>query len=171
MKTLTIVRHAKSSWDNEDWTDIERPLNEKGFSDAELMSPIIAKKLVKKPDVILSSNALRALSTANIFAQAIGFTEDAVVIENGLYDRGTKYIINLLKTQVDDVNSIILFGHNPDVTSMAIYFLGDFRESLPTCAVISIDFDIEQWAEIEDVNGVMKFYEYPKKHRKNQLIP
>jgi phosphohistidine phosphatase len=167
MKTLTLVRHAKSSWDNEEWTDLERPLNERGFSDAPMMADIIANKLQPKPDLVLSSNAQRALSTANIFAQAFGYNEDNVNIENGIYDRGTKYIINFLKTQGDDVNSIMLFGHNPDVTSMATYFLGNYIESLPTCAVITIDFDIEQWAEIEDINGVLKFYEYPKRHRRN----
>jgi len=167
MKTLTLVRHAKSSWDNQDWTDLERPLNQRGLSDAPIMAQVIAKRLVPKPDLILSSNAARALATADIFAKALGFPDDCVNVENGIYSLGTKYIINLLKTQSDDANSIILFGHNPDVTSMAIYFLGDFIESLPTCAVISIDFDIEQWSEIEDINGVMKFYEYPKRYRTN----
>lgn len=167
MKTLTLVRHAKSSWEIDEWTDIERPLNERGLSDAPLMAEVLAKKNESKPDLILSSNALRALSTANIFAQVLGYSDDAISVENGIYDRGTKYIINLLKTQADDINSILLFGHNPDVTSMATYFLGDFVESLPACAIISIDFDIDQWTEIEDINGVMKFFEYPKKYRTN----
>lgn len=167
MKTLTLVRHAKSSWQNKDWADIERPLNEKGLMDAPIIADVIATKLDPKPDLILSSNALRAFSTANIFSQALGYNEDSVVIENGIYDRGTKYIIQLLKTQPEEIDSILLFGHNPDVTSMATYFLGDYIQSLPTCAVISIEFDIEQWSEIEDINGVMKFYEYPKKHRYN----
>lgn len=126
MKTLTLVRHAKSSWDNKDWADIERPLNEKGLLDAPLMADVIAKKLHPKPDLILSSNALRAFSTANIFAQALGYNEDSVVIENGIYDRGTKYIIKLLKTQPDELDSILLIGHNPEVTSIATYFLGEY---------------------------------------------
>ncbi len=167
MKTLILVRHAKASWENEEWADLERPLNERGLSDAPVMAEIVAKKLEPKPELILTSNALRALTTANIFAKTLDKNEDAVSVENGIYDRGTKFIINLLKTQPDDINSIILFGHNPDVTSMATYFLGNYIVSLPTCAVVAIDFDIEQWTEIEDINGKLKFYEYPKKYRKN----
>jgi phosphohistidine phosphatase len=167
MKTLTLVRHAKSSISEQDMPDIERPLNERGSTDAPIIAGIIAKKLKPKPDLILSSNALRAMTTANIFAEALGYPEDFVLVENGIYDRGTKYIINLLKTQSDDVNSILLFGHNPEVTSLATYFLGDFIGSLPTCAVMAIDFDIDRWSEIEDINGVLKFFEFPKRYRQN----
>lgn len=165
MKTLTLVRHAKAEHLENIDSDIDRPLAERGMQDAPMMAQVLKKSFYFNPDFIISSPALRAHTTAKIFAENFNFNQDNIFIDAGIYERGTKYIINLLKKQSDEYNNIILFGHNPDITSLTIYFLGEYFKTFPTCAVASIEFDINYWSEIEDINGKLKFYEYPKKYR------
>src|SRR6056297_1598790 len=108
MKTLLIIRHAKSSWDNPDLPDVERPLNKRGFRDAPFMAKLIAEK-VPKPDLFLSSPATRASTTAKYFAEAYNLEENRIEIKELIYDRGPKQILYMLSELDDEINSVALF--------------------------------------------------------------
>ena len=163
MKTLIIARHAKSGWDNPDLRDFDRTLNQRGLRDAPFMADKI-KGLVSCPDLIVTSGAVRARTTAGYFVEAFDYPAEKLVIDDRIYDGGPRYIINLLKKSDDSVNFVALFGHNPDITSVVTFFSGKHFENVPTCGVVCIEFDIESWSDIDKENGNMKFFEYPKKY-------
>ena len=161
MKTLLIVRHAKSSWDDPSLADFERPLNKRGNRDA----PFMAKKIKEhniQPDIILSSPAVRAFTTATIYAEALNFPEHQIAKRELIYDRGPKQILLMLNETDDKINTVMLFGHNPDLSTLT-QFLCDFKfGNLPTCGTVCIDFDINSWANLGDEKGKLRFFESPK---------
>lgn len=167
MKQLIIVRHAKSSWDNPEWTDFGRPLNKRGLKDAPIMAEII-KDMKIKPDIIISSPANRAITTAKIYAEILGLKSKNIIEDRSIYEMGTRYIINLVKSLSDDISTVMIFGHNPDITSLSTYFSGEYFDNVPTCGTVGIEFDIEKWEQVELENGKLIFFEYPKKIRKNK---
>lgn len=162
MKKLILVRHAKAAWKNPDLTDYERQLNERGVRDAIYMSELFAKKDIK-PDLIQTSGAVRSLTTAYYFADALKYEKEKINVDEGLYFKGSKYILNLLKQIPENIDSLLLFGHNPDMTSLASYFTGEYFENVPTCGIVGVEFDFENWEQIENTNGKLLFFDYPKK--------
>lgn len=161
MKTLLIVRHAKSSWDNPDLADFERPLNNRGLRDAEFMAKKIAEKNIK-PDLILSSPAIRAFTTAKFFAEKLKYPEHQIITKELIYDRGPREILLLLNETDDNIDTIMLFGHNPDLSTLT-HYLCDFEYgNLPTCGIVCIDFDIDSWTHLGEEKGKLRFFESPK---------
>ena len=167
MKTLLLTRHAKSNWDNPNWLDIERPLNERGLRDAPYIAEVVAK-LIVKPDLIISSPAVRAATTARIFATAFEYDHKLIQYDKSIYENGARYIIKMIAKLDDKFNNVFLFGHNPDMTSLYSYFSGDYIDNIPTCGSFCIDFDCTNWKELEDINGKLRFFEYPKKYFKKE---
>lgn len=165
MKRLILIRHSKSSWDDEDTEDFNRKLSKRGERDAKFMSELLAKK-IKKPDLILTSQAYRSLRTAEYFADAFDIEDEKIIADQGIYERGSKYIIQLLKDLDDNIQSIIVIGHNPDITTLANYFSGEYFENVPTTGIVGIDFKIKSWKDIEAKPGKLIFYEIPKKYLK-----
>lgn len=162
MKTLVLIRHAKSSWD-EPLPDIERPLNKRGRKDAPFMAELISKKNIK-PDLFISSPAERALATARYFAAACNYPEIEIKIEKLIYDEGAMSIINMLQNSENSIKTILLFGHNPILTYLASMLYGKAFEDIPTCAVICFDLEIENWTQLNEKSGTLRFFEYPKKY-------
>ena len=162
MKTLLIVRHAKSDWNNTALTDFERTLNERGIKDAPAMAELIASK-IGKVDKIISSSAVRAFSTSKFFAKAFNYDENKIEKDLGFYENGVKYIKKVLMFQNNINDVIIIFGHNPTVSSLVTYFTGEDVGNLPTCSVSCIDFDIDNWQDIDKTNGKLRFFERPLK--------
>ena len=112
MKTLLIVRHAKSSWDHADLDDFDRPLNERGLRNA----PEMARRLVLRemlPDLILCSPALRTISTARLFNQQFGRMDEGLKTEKSIYEASRQDLVKLISRQNPDLNIIMLVGHNP----------------------------------------------------------
>ena len=167
MKTIILVRHAKSSWDDPEWDDFERPLNKRGKMDAPFMAELISSKL-EQPDIFLSSPAQRALTTALEYAKAFGINENSISLDKKIYELGKRYILDKIKNLDEDFDSVILFGHNPDITSLSTYFSGEFFDNVPTCGTLCVDIDVASWKEIEDRNGSIRFYEIPKKYPKKE---
>jgi len=166
MKNLILIRHAKSSWDNPDWTDFDRPLNKRGLRDAPFMAEILNKK-GKKPDLFISSPAKRAIETAIFFANEFKYPEEKIIQDIGIYDRGYKYITNILSNLKQEQTTVFLFGHNPDITSLSSYFSGEYFDNVPTCGIVSIIFKFNDWKNITFENGSLEFFEYPKNYFKN----
>jgi phosphohistidine phosphatase len=163
MKELILVRHAKSSWDNPDWTDFNRPLNKRGLADAPFMANL-ATKWEFKPQMIISSTANRALTTSKIFAEAFGLPSESFIEDYNIYEKGPKYIISKLRSLDNSLSKVMLFGHNPDMTSLASYFTGQYFDNVPTCGMVHIKFDFDDWDNIETTNGELVRYEFPKKY-------
>lgn len=163
MKRIILVRHAKSGWDNPNLSDFERPLNKKGHKQAEFMSKLFVSKEIK-PDLIVSSDALRAITTANYFAKQLGVSFNDIQQENAIYERGFKFIINFAKELDNEIETIMIFGHNPDITSLASYYCGEYFDSMPTCSIICIDFNSGSWSDTDSKNGKINFIEYAEKY-------
>ena len=146
MKTLFLVRHAKSSWDDAALADKDRPLNDRGKRDA----PKVGERLASagaKPDLILSSPAKRALTTAEIIARKLGYKRKNIVVDDRLYAVEAEVLLAVIRQLDDGAECVILFGHNPELTELA-HHLSSKISHLPTCAVAELTFDVKSWKRI-----------------------
>ena len=122
MKTLLLIRHAKSSWDNVSLSDFERPLNDRGKTDAPKMAARLKKQKIKI-DVFISSPARRAKKTAEYFIKEFGEKADDIILVSALYDAGINNFSDTVK-DIDDKNkSAAIFSHNPGITRLPINWL------------------------------------------------
>ena len=160
-RTLLLVRHAKSSWDEVALPDRERPLAERGERDAPLMGRRLAKRKVK-PDVILSSPACRALSTANIIAEALDYRARDIVVDERLYASDAETLLAVIGELGDHLSCVMLFGHNPEFTELA-HRLSREITKMPTCAVAQFTFDSASWSAIAGLKPATVVLDYPKR--------
>jgi len=163
MKTLYIVRHAKSSWDERGISDHDRKLNARGKRDAPKMGELLYGNGYS-PDIIYSSSAKRALTTAKIIAEKIGYPVDNIVVTKNIYDATTNDLVNLINKLDDKYETAMLFGHNPGFTVLANLLANKYIDNMPTCAVAVIELNVESWKEIESDCGKLIAFEYPKKY-------
>lgn len=165
MKQLIIVRHAKSDWGDENLKDIDRPLNERGYSDAYMLSNWFFTHH-ELPQLIVSSDATRALSTAMIFSRALGIPSERMLIESKIYESTADTLKKVISNFDDAAHSVMLFGHNPGITSLVNELSNDlFFDNIPTCGIISIQFDMNSWKEIESLKGQLVFQQFPKEYK------
>ena len=160
-KTLYIVRHAKSSWNDTKLKDWERPLLKIGIERANKISKILKRKKIH-PDKIISSHAFRALNTAVIFSLALDYSVDDIEIRYDIYGKKPSNILNLIKKQDDSVSSLMIFGHNPVFTDLYNLLTGGKIENLSTSAVACIRFEIDRWNKIQTKKGKSMFIETGK---------
>ena len=147
MKTIHIVRHGKALQNFQYINDDDRPLTEKGI----VNNILVAKKFIAQfvvPDLIISSYASRALHTAHIFARVTGYPHEKVQANEDLYLHGDKETYHILENLPDSVNSVMVVGHNPDLTYVANRF-GAQIDQICTSGVMSISFETDQWSEID----------------------
>jgi phosphohistidine phosphatase len=164
MKTLTIVRHAKSSWDHPGLNDRERPLNKRGEHDAPLMGERVLEHGIR-PSLIISSPATRAWATARIIAAAIAYPLEFLQREKSLYHASVDAILNVIVAQDPGFNSLMIVGHNPGLTDFANYLSPGLTNNLPTAGVVSVEFDQDDWDLFARPATELLLYDYPKKHR------
>src|SRR5258705_4002883 len=138
MRTLFLVRHAKSSWDDTALPDKDRPLNDRGKRDAAKMGERLAK-FELKPDLILSSPANRALTTAEIIAKKLDYKLKHIVMDNRLYAVDADDLLDVIRKLRDKSKRVMLFGHNPELTELA-HRLSSKITRMPTCAVAGFTF-------------------------------
>ncbi len=160
MKKLYIIRHAKSSWSDETLEDFERPLSKRGKANAPMMGERLKEKDVM-PDIIISSPAKRAKSTAEMIAKEVGYKKKVLFDEN-IYEASVDELRKILTALNDKNSTVFLVGHNPSLNDLAQYYL-DFEANIPTCGVVEIGFKCDRWAEIEPRNAKLLFFDYPKK--------
>ena len=163
MKTLYLVRHAKSSWKYPSLDDFERPLNKRGRKNAPFMGEIL-KKLKVTPDLVISSPANRAAMTARIIAAAINYPLENIVYSEAIYEFSEDALIHVINTIDDSVDSSMVVGHNPAINGFANYIGDQPISNIPTCGICCVDLDIPSWAKIGKNCGKISFFEYPKKH-------
>jgi phosphohistidine phosphatase len=165
MKTVILVRHAKSSWKESSLKDFDRPLNKRGKRDA----PFMGKKLKERqvmPDLILSSPAKRAKETATCFAKEIGYPGNRILYNDKMYHSGGRVLLEIVRNQDDVHGTIMLFGHNPDLGDLAEMLLnGDPVYTIPTTGVYCIRFAAASWKNIREGKGEVVFFDYPKRYR------
>jgi phosphohistidine phosphatase len=167
MKTLIVVRHAKSSWDDPDLPDFNRPLNDRGIRDA----PRMAKRLKERDITInsmISSGALRALTTCKVFAGILSFPESSIQVSKELYHAGDEMILNVLKNLKDqkvDNELVMIFGHNPGLTEFVNNLADEDIDNIPTTGVVCCELNIERWSEIKWGCGKVAFFDWPKKSK------
>ncbi|PKL82735.1 MAG: phosphohistidine phosphatase [Ignavibacteriae bacterium HGW-Ignavibacteriae-3] len=165
MKKLFLIRHAKSSWDSHAQSDIERPLNNRGEQNALMMSKILMKENIL-PELLLSSPALRALSTAKIFAGQFGIDQETIVIEKSIYEAGIRELSIIVDGIDDRYDSVFLFGHNPGLSAFTNLIGDKFIPEMPTCAIAGLEFNINRWSKVARGAGRLFLFDYPKKHSK-----
>lgn len=164
MRSLTLVRHAKSSWDNVALADFDRPLNERGRRDAPLMAQRFAHA-AERPLQILASPAARTASTALAFVKALNTAADAIRYEPTIYEAEAETLLAIVRGLDDAIPNALLFGHNPGLSDLChLLARCDFRE-MPTCAVARIDFDVERWQDLAPGRGRLMAYSFPKERQ------
>jgi phosphohistidine phosphatase len=165
MKKLYIIRHAKSSWDDVELSDFDRPLNNRGKKDAPRMAKRLKEKKVT-PDVMITSPAKRAFDTCKNFAKVLDFKKDKIKTEKELYHAGEDQILKVIKTlkdhDRDDEEVILLFGHNPGLTEFANSLLNIRIDNIPTCGVVGATLNIKKWSDANFGCGSLEFFDFPK---------
>jgi phosphohistidine phosphatase len=164
LKSLIIIRHAKSSWDDPSMHDFDRPLNERGERDA----PAMAKRLKKRdiyPQQMLSSPAVRAITTCLKFAEVLKFPVNQIVHEKAIYHAGAEALFEVIQRtkELDSTGPVLLFGHNPGLTDFVNELLDEEIDNIPTTGVVSCKLSIEWWAKARPGCGKLEFFDYPKR--------
>ena len=161
MKTLTLVRHAKSSWKDNSLADRDRPLSKRGKRDAPEMGRRIAAAGIR-PSLIVSSPAVRAWTTAKIIANEIGYPREFLQRDNGLYLASVNGILDVIVAQDPGFNSLMLVGHNPGFTDFANYLVPGLTNNMPTASVVSVELDSEDWSLYDKPAAELLLYDFPK---------
>jgi phosphohistidine phosphatase len=169
MKTLYLLRHAKSSWSFDELSDQERPLNDRGRTDAPRMGQALKKRDIAL-DILVSSPAVRALSTAVLVARELEYPHDKIVVEPSIYEAQVDDILAIIRRLPEATAAAMLVGHNPTFTDVANELspagttpLGE----MPTAAVVCLRFGCEQWSEVSRANAEFYFYDFPRDNVKS----
>jgi phosphohistidine phosphatase len=164
MKTLYIVRHAKSSWDNPLQDDFDRPLNDRGKKD----SPRMGRRLKEQkifPALMLSSPAHRALSTCKRIAEVLHFPGEKIKTAQELYHASAAEILEVVRNVEDQHESLMIFGHNPGLTDFANALMQNEEDSIdniPTCGIVAFSIKTESWQKVRFGDSDFLFFDFPK---------
>ena len=163
MKTLYVVRHAKSSWDDPNAADFDRPLNDRGKHDAPRMGKRLKEKNVH-PDLMFSSPAKRALSTCKRIAKELDYPKSKIKEEQKLYHASDDEILSSLQGLNDKHNVVIIFGHNPGLTEFVNSLMSEEKNinNIPTAGVVAFELNILSWRQLTWGIGTMIFFDFPK---------
>jgi len=161
MKTLLLIRHAKSSWDTPSQKDFDRPLNDRGHHDAAAMAERLLDKGIEI-DAFISSTANRALSTAKYFAKAYNRSEHSIIKASELYEAQFDVFFDVISKLDDAFNSVAIFAHNPGITTFANFLTKTTIDNMPTCGIFAIHANIKKWKQFEAATRSFWFVDYPK---------
>jgi phosphohistidine phosphatase len=160
-KLLYLVRHAKSSWSDPSLSDRDRPLNKRGRRSA----PDMGRRLAAQdhlPELIISSPAKRAFSTARKIAKELGYDQSEIMKDESLYFSGTGGMLEFLENLDDGYQKVMIVGHNPAMTTLLNILSGSSIDNMPTCAVAVIDYPMASWSELRSIEGQLLVYDFPK---------
>lgn len=170
MKKLYLIRHAKASWDNPEQTDFERPLTEQGKIDIGNMAKQLNEQQLK-PDLIISSNAVRALDTAQIMASELQFPPDQIIADEHIYSGGVEDLVTIVKAINAKCNTVFFVGHNPTLTLLAHYLCEGTRVVITTCGVLGIGFEMKKWEDAVETEGKFLTYFHPHHEQHEHYEP
>ncbi len=161
-KLLLICRHAKSSWQDHTLGDVDRPLNKRGQRDA----PEMGRRLHQRGlhlELIIASHAVRARTTAGLYAEQLGYPQELVRIEPALYAATTRALLTLLQQLDSGLVQVMIVGHNPEFTALANLLGSNVAiDNLPTGGVVALEFAVASWAELAPGAGQLLFFDFPK---------
>ena len=162
MKTVYIIRHAKSSWANFDQTDFERPLNERGHENAvEMAKRMLDKKI--RIDAFISSPALRARQTCEHFCKVFSKDKNEIIFIDALYHADSTTIKSVMAKTDDEYNTIAVFTHNPGISEYVNTLVEDaYIDNMPTCGVFAVTAEISNWEAFDKAEKSFLFFDFPK---------
>ncbi len=166
MKTLLIIRHAKSSWDNANISDIDRPLNDRGRRDA----PVMAKRLIKagvQIERFVSSTAKRARQTAELIGHEFSVKDKEIVLVPGLYHAEIQDFRDVIAALDDKDGAVALFSHNPGITALVNMLTSVRLDNMPTCGIFAVKSSAEHWSDFISAGPEFWFFDYPKATEKD----
>lgn len=162
MKTLYLVRHAKSSWKDMGLDDYDRPLNGRGKKEAPQIGKLMAK-MNEYPDLIISSPAKRALDTAKKIARELSYKISQIKIDERLYMAGTDDFLAVITDIKKTADKLMIVSHNFGITMFANHISGSDLINMPTCSIVKVSYEIEKWRQLEAAKGNLEFFISPKK--------
>jgi len=164
MRTIYLVRHAKSSWKNAELDDIDRPLNGRGVRNAYEMAGRLEQQNIV-PDILVTSPAIRAAHTAIIFARVLGYPGTKIRFNEDLYGVASHQFLEIIQEIKDSRKTAMLFSHNPGVTNLANDLVGNEAEieNVPTSGIVCVEYNVNSWSKIKPYTGKLYFFDYPKK--------
>lgn len=161
MKTVYVIRHAKSSWGDFKLPDFERPLTDRGKSDASAMAKRLLSKKIKI-EVFLTSPAKRAKKTCSLFYEAYGEKEDKLIIDS-LYLASAETFFKVINDLDNKYNHVAVFAHNPGITDFVNMLSRDvYIDEMPTCSIFAVEANIERWEDFKNSEKKYLFFDYPK---------
>ncbi len=164
MRTLYIIRHAKSSWSDPGLTDFERPLNERGKRDVKVMAKRLGKR-ISTIDLLLSSTAVRAKKTTKKIIDKSDIEFGEIKYIDQLYHAPEHQIIKIIESVAESVQSLAIVGHNPGLTNICNDIGNVQIDNLPTTGILAFEFAIEKWENILSEDGKLLFFDYPKRYK------
>lgn len=163
MKTVYFIRHAKSSWADSSLRDHDRPLNKRGLRDAPFMAKLLKGKGAN-PDLLVSSTANRAQTTALHFAREFNFAPPQLLLKPEIYEAFPDQVMQVIHGLEDQYSEIFIFGHNPAFTSLVNRFTDDYLANLPTCGIGRVVAHIDQWKDFKAPAAQLKDIYFPKQY-------
>jgi phosphohistidine phosphatase len=161
MKTLILVRHAKSSWDSIGLDDPERPLNERGNKDAPQMAARLKNKKIDV-DIFISSCAKRAHKTAKYFAEEYGLNKKQILVVDKLYGASAGSFLEVITSIEDKYKTAAIFSHNPGITEFANTLSSVHVDNIPTSGIFAVQANTNKWTEFTKAEINFLFFDYPK---------
>ena len=165
VKHICFVRHAKSNWDNPGLKDFDRPLDKRGLRDA----PRMAKEMYKLglvPEIIFTSGANRAKTTAEFFKEEFKVQDSKFIVKNKLYEATPEDVFEVVRSAPDEVKFIYVFGHNPTFTWVANHLSGVRIDNVPTCGVVHAQANLSHWKKFKPEYAAFVGFHYPKQYEK-----
>lgn len=161
MKKLFVIRHAKSSWSDTGLRDLDRPLNKRGMRDAPFMAKLLFGKGVEV-DALVTSPAKRAYETAQFFLKQWKAPSSQLIAEPKVYEATPTRLLEIVREFPDEWDTVLLFGHNPTLTSFINLFAVEYLANLPTCGVAQLDSTADRWAGFGSDNTRLADLYYPR---------
>jgi len=162
MRRLTLIRHAKSSWNDIGMDDFDRPLNSRGLLNAPVMGAMLQKDQVCF-DLVVSSPALRAVTTAQLIAEKIDYPLGSIREDAAIYESTVKTLIEVIHSLGDEYASVALVGHNPGISGLTYFLSNQSILSFPTCAVAELELSVDHWSDVSAKSGNILRYNHPVK--------
>ncbi|BDD04198.1 SixA phosphatase family protein [Aureibacter tunicatorum] len=159
-KKLILMRHGKSSWKNDYLEDYERPLNKRGKADVPYMASVF-KTLGLQPDLIISSNAVRAFDTAKEMASSVGFDSDNINVVRSLYLADIYQILSVIQCLPEKCQNVVIVGHNPGLTEFVNHLSNESLDNVPTSGIFVAEIDGD-WENVKFGMGKRFWFSYPK---------
>lgn len=161
MKSILLVRHAKSSWDSPSLSDFDRPLNDRGLRDAPLMAKRLKDRKIKI-DAFVSSTATRAFTTASFFASEYGLKEKDIIKVPRLYHASPAIFEEVIAGLQDEWQTVALFSHNPGITEFANELEVARIDNMPTCGIFGVHLLTVDWANFARAEKRFWMFDFPK---------